>query len=73
MNYDAWDLEPVPPREDELEEQSRREAEAQEILARSARLISGMSVLERMAASGETVMEITLEELIAQITAESRT
>ena len=70
---DAWDLEPVPPREDELEEQSRREAEAQEILARSARLISGMSVLERMAASGETVMEITLEELIAQIAAESRT
>ena len=69
---DVWDLEPVPPREDELEEQRRREAEAQEILARSARLISGMTVLERMAASGETVMEITLEDLIAQIAAESK-
>ena len=69
---DVWDLEPVPPREEELEEQRRREAEAQEILERSARLISGMTVLERMAASGETVMEITLEDLIAQIAAENR-
>ena len=69
---DVWDLEPVPPREDEMEEQRRREAEAEEILARSARLISGMSILERMTASGETVMEITLDELIAQIAAESR-
>ena len=69
---DVWDLEPVPPREDELEEERRREAEAEEILARSARLISGMTVLERMAASGETVMEITLEDLIAQIAAESK-
>ena len=69
---DGWDLEPVPPREDEVEEQRRREAEAEEILARSARLISGMSILERMTASGETVMEITLDELIAQIAAESR-
>ena len=69
---DVWDLEPVPPREDELEEQLRREAETEEILARSARLISGMSILERMTASGETVMEITLDELIAQIDAESR-
>ena len=69
---DVWDLEPVPPREDELEEERRREAEAEEILARSARLISGMTVLERMTASGETVMEITLEDLIAQIAAESK-
>ena len=67
-----WDLEPVPPTEEDLREQERRESEARSILERSTMLISRMSVLERMAASGENVMEITLEDLIAQIEYESK-
>ena len=69
---DVWDLEPIPPTEEDLMERARAEREAQSILARSATLISGMSVLERMTARGETVMDITLEDLVAQIEYESK-
>jgi len=69
---DEWDLDPVPPSEEDIAEQKRVEAEAQDILERSASLISNMTVLERMAANGETVMEITLDDLIAQIASEER-
>ena len=69
---DEWDLMPVPPSPEDIAEQERIEAEAQDILARSASLISGMTVLERMAANGEQVMEISLEDLIAQIEYEKK-
>ena len=69
---EVWDLEPVPPTEEDLMERARAESEAQSILERSAMLISRMSVLERMTAGGERVMEITLEDLIAQIDYENQ-
>ena len=69
---EAWDLDPVPPTEEDIAQQEALEAEAQDILSRSASLISNMTILERMAANGEEVMEITLDDLIAQIKSEER-
>ena len=69
---DTWDLEPVPPTPEDIAERERIEAEVQDIITRSASLISNMTVLERMAANSETVMEITLDELIAQIQSEQK-
>ena len=71
-SQDAWDLEPVPPTAEDIAEQERLAAEVEDIITRSANLILGMTVLERMAADGETVREITLDELIAQIKSEEK-
>ena len=67
---DTWDLEPVPQTPEDIAESERIEAEVHGIIARCASLIFNMTVLERMAANGETVMEITLEELMSQIQSE---
>ncbi|MBR3749412.1 MAG: hypothetical protein IKN28_06040, partial [Firmicutes bacterium] len=71
-SQDTWDLEPIPPTAEDIAEQERLAAEVEDIIARSANLILGMTVLERMAANGETVREITLDELIAQIQSEEK-
>ena len=43
------------------------EEDADDILSRSARLVEGLGVFDRMLASGMTVMDITMDDLVKQL------